>query len=391
MEMIQKLFRANFFTTGLAMFAMFFGSGNLIFPVGIGQVAGEHNIWAMFGLFITAVFLPFGALCLMLLFNGDYDNFFSKIGRVPGKIITFTTLALIGPFGVLPRCIAFSYSTFSIYFESVSLPVFAVISCLLVFALAYKENDVVGIIGNFLTPILLVSLAIIIYQGLMAEPIIGGHVNHQSKFEMVKFGFIEGYKTFDIFAALFFAAAIMPAFRGVLGHKMDECKKSLMLLALKSSLVGMVLLFAVYGGLSFVAANLRGALTGVPGDKLLGMIATLTIGRTAGLLANSVVFFACLTTAISLALVSAEFFKREIFRDRLSYARSLMLTMIITLIFSLLGFDGIMRLVIPVLLVICPAVITLIIVNGLSYFFGFRYIKLPVYAVFAVSLMANLI
>src|SRR5690606_1487922 len=99
MEMIKNLFRANFLTTGLAMFAMFFGSGNLIFPVAIGQMAGEQNSWAIMGLFITAVLLPFATLCLMLLYNGDYHRFFQKVGVVPGKVITFTTLALIGPFG----------------------------------------------------------------------------------------------------------------------------------------------------------------------------------------------------------------------------------------------------------------------------------------------------
>jgi LIVCS family branched-chain amino acid:cation transporter len=386
---LMRLFRANFFTTGLAMFAMFFGSGNLIFPVGIGRVAAEHNGWAMLGLFITAVLLPFSALCLMLLYNGDQSVFFRKIGLIPGKIVSFAVLGLIGPFGVLPRCIAFSYSTFSIYFESVSLVSFAVISCVLIFLLSYKENDVVGIIGNFLTPILLISLAIIIWKGLSVPAIPLVENETHTPWSMVQFGFIEGYKTFDIFAALFFAAAIIPAFRNVLGDRMEN-RKSLLLLAVKSSLVGMVLLFAVYGGLSFVASNLRGALEGVPGDKLLGMIATLTMGRTAGLLANSVVFLACLTTAISLALVSAEFIKKEVCREKISYGNSLVITMIITLIVSLLGFDGIMRMVIPVLMVLCPAVITLMLVNALNYFFGFRYIKLPVYSVFVVSLVMTL-
>ncbi len=388
MEVIKQFFRANFFTTGLAMFAMFFGSGNLIFPVGIGRVAAEHNSWAMLGLFITAVLIPFSGLCLMLLYGGDQMVFFRKIGIIPGKIISFAILALIGPFGVLPRCIAFSYSTFSIYFPEVSLLVFALISCALIFLLSYKENDVVGIIGNFLTPILLISLAIIIYNGLSAESVPMLVEETHEPWDMVKFGFIEGYKTFDIFAALFFAAAIIPAFRSVLGDKMED-RRSLLMLAVRSSLVGMALLFAVYSGLSFVASNLRGALEGIPGDKLLGMIATLTMGKTAGLVANSVVFLACLTTAISLAVVSAEFIKKEVCLNKVSYGKSLMITMIITLVMSLLGFDGIMRMVIPVLMVLCPAVITLMVVNCLNYFFAFPYIRTPVYGVFIISLVTT--
>lgn len=390
MNAVKQLFRANFLTTGLAMFAMFFGSGNLIFPVGIGRVAAEHNGWAMLGLFITAVLLPFSALCLMLLYEGEQSVFFSKIGVLPGKIVAFAVLALIGPFGVLPRCIAFSYSTFSIYFPSVSLAVFVVISCLIIFLFSYKENDVVGIIGNFLTPILLIALAIVIYNGLNAAPVMAPNEQTHHAWEMVKFGFIEGYKTFDIFAALFFAAAIIPAFRNVLGKKIND-RRSLLTLAVKSSSVGMLLLFSVYAGLSFVASNLRGALEGVAGDKLLGIIATLTMGKTAGLLANSVVFLACLTTAISLAVVSAEFIKTEVSGNKISYIQSLLLTMIITLIMSMLGFDGIMRMVIPILMVLCPAVITLMLVNALNYFFGFPYIRTPVYTVFIISLITTFV
>jgi LIVCS family branched-chain amino acid:cation transporter len=124
----------------------------------------------------------------------------------------------------------------------------------------------------------------------------------------------------------------------------------------------------------------------VPEDKLLGIIATLTMGSTAGLIANLVVILACLTTAISLAVVSAEFIKREIFFAKISYGNCLLLTMVISFAFACMGFSGIMRLVLPVLMVICPAVICLIIVTGLNYFFGFRYIKTPVYLVFAASL-----
>lgn len=386
MQMLRKLFRANFFTTGLAMFAMFFGSGNLIFPVGIGQIAGEQNSWAILGLFITAVLVPFFTLFMMLLHNGDYRRFFQKLGVVPGKVIAFTTLALIGPFGVLPRCIAFSHSTFSLYFPEVGLVGYTTIACFVVFLLSVKKNDVVGILGNFLTPFLVISLVVIIFNGLTADPMPIPNEEVLPALSMVKLGFLEGYKTFDIFAALFFASAIIPAFKSVLGERLDTCKKSLMKLTLYSSLVGMTLLFSVYAGLSYVSANLRGGLVGVPGDKLLGVISTMTMGGAAGLVANAVVSLACLTTAISLAVVSAEFFRTDVFYEKVSYLNCLIITMIIALLFSWLGFDGIMRLVIPILMVTCPAVITLVIVNALNHAFGFKFIRAPVYAVFSLSL-----
>lgn len=390
MNLVKNLFRANFVTTGLAMFSMFFGSGNLIFPVGVGQYAGDQNWWAMAGLFITAVFLPFFTVAIMLLFDGDYRRFFQKIGVVPGKIIAFAILAMIGPFGVLPRCIAFSHSTFSIYVPSVTLVQFSIVACVIVFLFSLKLSDVVGILGNILTPILIISLVVVITQGILADPVVLEQPVTRSDWSMFGYGFIEGYKTFDIFAALFFATAIIPAFRNALGDDLSTCKKSLMKLALFSSLLGGSLLLLVYAGLSFTAANLRGVLVDVPGDRLLGVISTLTMGDAAGFVANLVVSLACLTTAITLAVVSAQFFRRDVFFYKVSYVHCLLVTMIISLFVSFMGFDGIMLLVIPALKVMCPAVITLIVVNTLNYFFGFRFIKTPVYVVFAISLLLSM-
>ena len=380
----KKLLEANFVTTGLAMFAMFFGSGNLIFPVAIGQNVGEQTLWALLGLFLTAIIIPFLALTIMLFFDGDYKKFFSQTGNFSGKIIALVILALIGPFGVLPRCIAFSYSTFSIYSDSLSLTSYCFISSVLVFLLSYKKNDIVEIIGNVLTPILIISLIVIIVKGLFAEPIELPKV-YGSNLEVLSYGFIEGYKTFDIFAALFFASAIIPAFKKALGNDLSNSKKSVLLFALKSGLVGMGILFLVYAGLSLTAANLRGGLVGVDGDKLLGVISLLLMGKTAGFVANIVVSLACLTTAISLAVVSADFFKKEIFKN-LSYQKNLLLVMIISFLFSLMGFSGIMLFVLPILKVLCPAIIVLIFVSILKLKFGFKFVKLFFYVSLLISL-----
>lgn len=385
---MKQLFQANFLTTGLAMFAMFFGSGNLIFPVAVGQFAGEQTIWAIGGLFLTAVFMPFFALCVMFFYNGSYKEFFSKIGILPAKLVALIILALIGPFGVVPRCIAFSYSTFSLYFHSVTLFQFCLVSSIIIFLLSYKKSDVVGVIGNLLTPILLFSIGVIIYKGLTSPSIALPNELSVSNSSMFLSGIVEGYKTFDIFAALFFATAIMPAFRKVLKNE-NASQKSFLALAFKSSLVGMVLLFAVYAGLAFVAAKLSAGLIGVQGDRLIGVISTLTMGTGAGLIANLTVSLACLTTAISLAVVSAEFFREEIFLNKLSYEKNLFIVVLLSFVFSLMGFSGIMSLILPILMVLCPAIIVLIIANALNHFFKFPYVKSSFYLTLLLSFIYN--
>ena len=47
-----------FIAIGLMLFALFFGAGNLIFPVFMGQNAGVNTIPATIGFLITGVGLP---------------------------------------------------------------------------------------------------------------------------------------------------------------------------------------------------------------------------------------------------------------------------------------------------------------------------------------------
>ena len=67
---------SNTITTGLAMFSMLFGAGNIVFALAIGQYAQDKNLFAILGLLITAVGVPFLGLIAMTLFGGDYKKLF---------------------------------------------------------------------------------------------------------------------------------------------------------------------------------------------------------------------------------------------------------------------------------------------------------------------------
>lgn len=47
------------------LFGLFFGAGNLIFPVHMGQLAGQNLIPAILGFIVTAVGLPFLGIVAM--------------------------------------------------------------------------------------------------------------------------------------------------------------------------------------------------------------------------------------------------------------------------------------------------------------------------------------
>ncbi len=74
---MSKTHQPSFIIIGFALFSMFFGSGNLIFPLFLGQIAEGQWIFASLGFFVTAVLLPLLGILAMVVYKGDYGTFFS--------------------------------------------------------------------------------------------------------------------------------------------------------------------------------------------------------------------------------------------------------------------------------------------------------------------------
>ena len=68
---------------GFALFSMFFGAGDLIWPLILGGSSGDKNLFSMLGLLITGVSLPLLGVIAMMLFQGDYRAFFGRVGNGP--------------------------------------------------------------------------------------------------------------------------------------------------------------------------------------------------------------------------------------------------------------------------------------------------------------------
>ena len=96
---MNTLKKTDYFTAGLAIFAMFFGAGNIIFPLALGQYALNQTPWALFGLLLTAVAMPFAGLLAIFRYRGQVRFFFGRFGKIPGLLIATLIIALLGPFG----------------------------------------------------------------------------------------------------------------------------------------------------------------------------------------------------------------------------------------------------------------------------------------------------
>src|SRR5690348_5058013 len=95
--MNQSITKKDLISLSLAIFCLLFGAGNLIYPLSVGRSAGGLTIFGMVGFFITAIFLPLAGLIAMILFNGNYNDFFYRLGKIPGSLLIFLSMLIIGP------------------------------------------------------------------------------------------------------------------------------------------------------------------------------------------------------------------------------------------------------------------------------------------------------
>lgn len=369
------------------MFSMFFGAGNVVFPLALGQYAKDQNFFAILGLLITAIGVPFTGLIAMTLFDGNYKHFFERVGKVPGFILALVIMGLIGPFGALPRTIALSFSTLHLYLPELSLPIFSLIACIIIFFFTARKNSILEVLGYVLTPVLLGSLLFIIIKGLIVAPD-SATSNSETPFEIFFTGLKDGYQTMDLLGAFFFSSVVLECLKSEQTAPNQKNYKRIISMTLKASLIGGLLLSVIYVGFSYVAAFHSASLVGVGQDQLIGIIAKKILGHYAGIAACVAVVLACLTTAIALAAVFAEFLHHDVTQEKIGYIPSLVITLVISYFISTLNFMGIAKFLLPILQVSYPALIVLSIVNIAFKLHHFKPVKLPVAITFVITVMA---
>jgi len=372
--------KTKLFSVGLAIFAMLFGAGNVVFPLALGRQVGDQVGFALLGLCITAVLVPLLGLVSSMLFDGDYRKFLGTVGTVPAALVAFVCMILIGPFGATPRCVTLAYAAIKWHVPQLSLFVFSLLAAIMIFAATIKKNLIVDLLGRFLGPLKLILLLSIIVIGVLspARPA----VVDLSSWDSFLQGFKEGYWTMDLLGTIFFSGLIISAIKR---HKPEGTSKEIALLGLKAGLIGSLILGFVYAGFCLVAAMHGTEMMGVGKDQILSALATFILGSKAGVLANMTVAMACLTTAIALSAVFAEYLRSEIFRSHIAYRYALLITVVAVFSMSNLGFSGIARVIEPIVVLCYPALIVLSLANIAYKLCNFKYIKTVTFATFLIT------
>lgn len=367
--------KALILSTGFAMFSMFFGSGNLVFPVLVGKESGGHFLFAALGILLTGVIVPFLSAITMLLYRGKAEDFFAVVGgKIASFVIPLLALSLMGPFGVLARCITVAHGSFQNLFPSFELYSFSLAFCCLIFLVNFRKSRVVALLGTFLTPILLLALFLISVYGLKNAHF--PDVVSSQAYPAFITGLLQGYQTMDLLAALFFSSFI-------LAHIKDHvCETTspmeLFKLTLSSSIVGMIILASVYFVLVMLGTTYSQDLSNIPGEQMLGVIAHLSLGKAASSVVCTAIMVACFTTAVVLTSLFAEFIQKNIFQDKLSIHICTLITLTIGFLVSTLEFSGIASFIGPILETIYPGLIVLTLLNLSHKLFGTKVYRWPI-------------
>ncbi len=374
--------------TGLAMFKMFFGAGNIVFSLAIGQHAKDMNIWALLGLLITAVVMPFIGVIAMSLYKGDTRAFFSRAGRIPGFLVALFILALIGPFGAIPRCLTLSHSTLKMLIPDLSLWLFGLLACGFIFLCTVKKNRLMQVLGFVFAPALIVLVAIIISKGLWQAPVIGH--SDLTAGGAFTYGLLEGYNTLDLLPAFFFSSIIVSLLQKNQPEYFEGegSERRLFKVMLKASGIGAFLIGGIYVGFSFLAAHYQESLVGVRPEVLFSSLAWTILGPWGGAFTCISVLVSCIATSIALTAVFGDFVHKEVFKEKFDYRIWVGVTLVIAYAFCFIGFSGIVKMLAPILQICYPALLMLTILNICHKIFNFsRGARIAVPATFLGTLL----
>lgn len=360
--MKQKLTFMEILPIGLMLFASFFGAGNLIFPPALGQSAGVNFLSAAAGFCTTGVGIPLlGIIAIGLLRASNPEALALPVHPKFAKALIVVTVLTIGPFFAIPRTGAVSFDVGILPFISaenydLGLALYSLFFFVVTYFLSVNPSKIVDWVGKILTPLLLISIAILVVQVFMhpmGEPQQAG--GYYASMPYLK-GFQEGYYTMDLLATMLFGTVVIDSIK-VRGISEGSVLTRTCIMA---GIIAAVLLAAIYFSLTYTGAT-SVAVFGVSdnGAIALSSIANYYMGTAGNVVLCLMIFFACLTTSIGLT-VSAGSYLEQVLKYKMQYQRIAAIICIFSFAVSNVGLTKIISLSVPVLCLLYPIVIVLV-------------------------------
>ena len=261
--MQKKLVWRDYLYVGSMLFGLFFGAGNLIFPVHMGQEAGASVFLANLGFLATGIGLPFlGVIAMGVSKSSGVFDLASRINRRYALIFTLLLYLTIGPFFALPRLATTSFEIGLAPFvpkdlQWLVLAGFSALFFLAVWLFSRKPSKILDYVGKFLNPLFLALLGILIVLafvkplGHVASAAVGENYISSPFFK----GFTEGYNTLDALASLAFGIVVVSTLRNMGVEKPGDIAKGM----IKSGAFSVVLMGVIYTLLAYMGTMSIGA------------------------------------------------------------------------------------------------------------------------------------
>ena len=340
--MKRKLTVKEYTYVASMLFGLFFGAGNLIFPVHLGQMAGS-NVWqAILGLLITGVGLPLlGVAALGISRSNGLFDLSSKVNRPYAMFFTCALYLTIGPFFAIPRC---ATTSFTVGLEQVLPQNGSNTLYLLLFSVAFfaaalffalRPGKILTWVGKILNPCFLVFLAILVVVALLSP---------SAAFGIIVVQVIRDLGVDDPTA--------------VAGS------------TVRAGIFSSLLMAFIYIAVTIAGTQSRGVLEASEnGGTALAQIAQHYLGSAGLFILAATVTLACLKTAVGLITSCAETFS-ALFPDGPKYRIWAIIFSLVSLLFANLGLSAIISYSLPVLMFLYPLSIALIALALLGKFFG---------------------
>jgi len=316
--------------------------------------SGREWVKAALGFFITGISLP---VCGLLAFSqvGDTDNFAVKVSEKFNTIYFMLLIIAIGPMLGIPRTGATVYEMGIVpNFGNINPLVVSSVYFSVVLLLVIKPTKLIDIIGKYLTPIILIILAIIIIKGIVFEigsP--GEKLIDQSAFS---YGFLGGYQTMDAITSVLLGTIVIKGLKES-GYTDKKIQRSMII---KSGLVAGLGMALVYGGLLYLGSMVSGNDLTLNRSALTMYLAVATLGNLGKVALGLCVTIACLTTSIALVAITSDFFSKQF---KISYKITTIVICVLSAVLAATGVGFIVKIAIPILTLLYPVTIVLITLN----------------------------
>ena len=371
--MKRKLsWKETFFVASL-LFGMFFGAGNLIFPVSMGQMAGRNMWMAAAGFLVTGVGLPLlGVAALGISRKAGLLELSSMVGRRYGIFFTSALYLTIGPFFAIPRCatVSFTVGVERLAPEGSATLALAVFSLLFFAATLFfslRPGEILTWVGKVLNPLFLIFLGILVIRCFLSPMGSIAQAEPTEAYTAKVFfkGFLEGYNTMDALAGLAFGIIIVNVIRSLGVEKPEAIAGN----TVKAGIFSSILMAVVYVAVTVAGAQSRGLFAPAEnGGVALYDIADHYFGMAGGLIPAATVILACLKTAIGLITSCGETFEK-MFPKGPSYKVWAVIFCVLSFLIANLGLNAIIAYSLPVLMFLYPLAVTLILLTLFGRFF----------------------